>query len=153
MASHWFTDSQWCLPTEANYLWLREIFNSGTPGEHLRREYEHLRREYEDLRREYEDLRRYFALEPGDPKTDVWEFNSAPPSERLGHPTPKPEDLIRFMVRISCRPGGIILDPFAGSGTTGRAAKDLGRKAVLIERDEAYCEMSARRMAQEVLAL
>ena len=43
-----------------------------------------------------------------------------------------------------------ILDPFAGSGTTGRAAKDLGRKCVLIEREERYCEIAARRMAQEV---
>jgi site-specific DNA-methyltransferase (adenine-specific) len=44
-----------------------------------------------------------------------------------------------------------ILDPFAGSGTTGRAAKDLGRKAVLIEREERYCEIAARRMWQGVL--
>lgn len=42
-----------------------------------------------------------------------------------------------------------ILDPFAGSGTTGRAAKDLGKKCTLIEREEAYCEIAAKRMAQE----
>ena len=49
--------------------------------------------------------------------------------------------------------GETILDPFAGSGTTGRAAKDLGRKCVLIEREERYCEIAANRMRQEVLAL
>ena len=47
----------------------------------------------------------------------------------------------------------VFIDPFAGRGTTGRAAKDLGRKAVLIEREEKYCEIAARRMGQEVLAL
>jgi len=46
-----------------------------------------------------------------------------------------------------------ILDPFAGSCTTGRAAKDLGRKCVCIVREERYCEIGAKRMAQEVLAL
>jgi site-specific DNA-methyltransferase (adenine-specific) len=121
--------------------------------EELRKDYEELRKDYEELRKDYEELRRYFALEKGDPKTEVWRFDSAPPDQRLGHPTPKPEDLIRFMVRISCRPGGVIVDPFAGSGTTGRAAKDLGRKAVLIEREEPYCEIAARRLSQEVLAL
>ena len=46
-----------------------------------------------------------------------------------------------------------ILDPFAGSCTTGRAAKDLGRKCICIEREERYCEIGAKRMAQEVFAL
>ena len=121
MAGHWFEQVQWALPTEENYNWLRELFAG-----------DYLRREYEDLRKEYEDLRRYFDMRKGDQKTDVWEF--APAKERHGHPTQKPLALISYIVRLSCRKGGTVLDPFAGSGTTGRAAKDLQRKCVLIER-------------------
>ncbi len=142
---HYTARSQWCLPTLEHYTKLQNAANG-----HLRREYEDLRREYEDLRREYEDLRRYFDLRTGDQKTDVWRFAPAAPGSK--HPTVKPLPLMAYIVRLSCRPGDTVLDPFAGSGTTGRAAKDQGRKAVLIELEERYCEIAARRMAQEVLA-
>jgi hypothetical protein len=68
------------------------------------------------------------------------------------HPTEKPAELMRWCLTL--RPEAVtVLDAFAGSGTTGRACKDLGRKCTLIEREEAYCEIIARRMGQEVLAL
>ena len=68
------------------------------------------------------------------------------------HPTQKPERLMRWCIEQA---GDVttILDPFAGSGTTGRAAKDLGKHAVLIEREERYCEIAATRLAQQVLDL
>jgi len=69
-----------------------------------------------------------------------------------GHPTVKPISVCRD-IASRCPEGGTILDPFAGSGTTGRAAKDLGRKAILIEISEAYCEIAAKRMQQACLPL
>lgn len=73
------------------------------------------------------------------------------------HATQKPLELMRWCLleadRANKTPIVTVIDPFAGSGTTGRAAKDLGRKCTMIEREEKYCEIAARRMQQEVLAL
>ncbi len=69
------------------------------------------------------------------------------------HPTTKPERLMRKLVALFSDPGDVVLDPFMGSGTTLRAAKDLGRKAIGIEIEERYCEIAAKRMSQQVLAL
>lgn len=63
------------------------------------------------------------------------------------HPTVKPLALMRWLVRLACPPGGLILDPFAGSGTTGVAAALEGRRAVLIEQDPAYAAVARRRVA------
>lgn len=68
------------------------------------------------------------------------------------HPTQKPAPLMRWCLGFAPA-AQTILDPFMGSGTTLRAAKDLGRKAIGIEIEEKYCEIAARRLQQEVLDL
>ena len=68
------------------------------------------------------------------------------------HPTPRKIYHTRWLID-KWSEGGTILDPFMGSGTTLRAAKDRGRKAIGIEIEEKYCEMAAKRMSQLVLPL
>lgn len=90
-----------------------------------------------------------------------WEFHKAGPmagtvfslgrsfQNRTDHPTEKPEALMAYLVALAAPPGGTVLDPFAGSGTTGVVAQRLGRSAMLIEREEQYCTMIATRLESE----
>jgi site-specific DNA-methyltransferase (adenine-specific) len=78
-------------------------------------------------------------------------IQSTATAEPNGHPCPKPLQWMRWLVGLVSLPGETVLDPFAGSGTTLRAAKDLGRKAIGIEIEERYCEIAVRRLGQEVL--
>jgi site-specific DNA-methyltransferase (adenine-specific) len=71
-------------------------------------------------------------------------------AERVGHPTQKPLRVMVWSLNF-VPPELTVLDPFMGSGTTLRAAKDLGRKAIGIELKEEYAEMAVRRLSQEVL--
>lgn len=78
---------------------------------------------------------------------------SATNHERVGHPTQKPEAVIRWALMQAPPEARTVLDPFMGSGTTLVAAKRLGRKAVGIEIHEPYCEIAARRLQQGALNL
>ena len=82
-------------------------------------------------------------------ETIEWNGLIGKESTRL-HPTQKPLRLLRLLLTDYSEQGQTILDPFMGSGTTLRAAKDLRRKAIGIEIEEKYCEIAAKRLEQEV---
>jgi len=86
-----------------------------------------------------------------DETKDVWFL---PPVSNDDHPATFPLELPRRLIRLFTHAAdALVLDPFMGSGTTLRAAKDLGRRAIGIEIEEKYCEIAVKRLAQEVLAL
>jgi len=82
-------------------------------------------------------------------KRSVWNVNTQPYTG--AHFAVFPEKLIEPCILAGCPAGGIVLDPFAGSGTTGRVAKRLGRRAILIEQNEAYCDMAASSLTQQAM--
>jgi site-specific DNA-methyltransferase (adenine-specific) len=79
----------------------------------------------------------------------VW--NLRPEHRNGGHPAPFPVELARRAIRLSTWPGEVVFDPFAGSGTTLLAARQLGRRAIGVEASERYCELAVARLAQTAL--
>ena len=80
---------------------------------------------------------------------DVWSVSRLHREhpERADHPTQKPLEIIERMVKASCPPGGIVLDPFMGTGTTAVAAQRCGRQFIGFELNPVYCEIIADRLA------
>ncbi len=80
--------------------------------------------------------------------TDVWFHTIVPTNgpEKTGYPTQKPEGVLRRILAASSRPGGWCLDPFAGSGTLGAVARDLGRRFVMIDSSPEAIAVARRRL-------
>ena len=80
---------------------------------------------------------------------DVWDISNVKHNhpEKLDHPCQFPEGLIDRLVLSLTAPDNVVLDPFAGSGTVGAVCNRLGRKSILVEREESYVRMAAQRLA------
>ena len=140
-AEHFFyhSSAQWGLCTEKTYNELIEIFNIDKYEGF--RTYEDLRQEYEDLRQEYEELRYTF--------NNLKEHHSVMNYEiakKQGHITPKPVDLLEYIIKTSSNECDIILDCFMGSGSTCVACMNTNRKFIGIELDNNYFNIAKRRI-------
>lgn len=88
------------------------------------------------------------SRDPGAQMSSVWRIPAVPRREKLHgyHPTQKPLRLVRRAILASTNEGDLIFDPFCGSGTTGVAAKELGRFFVGVEMEEEFARLAARRI-------
>ena len=84
-------------------------------------------------------------------RRDIPNVIRVPKVRDVEHPTEKPDELLRILLSVVSPAGGVVLDPFAGSGSTLFAAKGSGRRAIGVEADERYAEIAARRLSQDVL--
>lgn len=100
----------------------------------------------------YQEMKR---LNGGKQMRSVWRIPTPPPSEKVygKHPTQKPIELLRRIILASTSPGELILDPFAGSGTTGVAALELGRKFIGVDISEEFLALACKRLTSVQLTL
>lgn len=146
MASHWFSASQWQLPSEQDYIKLQALFERIAKEKHKRNElsdphhqlvaeYKTLSRQYLELSQEFKALRRQFFVTALVPYTDVWTYKPVQfyPGK---HPCEKPAEMMRDIIAASSRPGDVVADFFMGSGSTIKESIKLGRRALGVELEE-----------------
>ena len=112
----------------------------------MRESYEAMREGYEAKRQSYEEMRNYHRCDPE--HSNVWRINTLSGSDRI-HICQKPDGILARIIRVSCRPGGVVLDPFMGSGSTGVACLNCGRDFVGCEIDSGYFGVARDRLDAE----
>jgi site-specific DNA-methyltransferase (adenine-specific) len=130
MLRHYFQNSQFEIPTKEIYDKVYRALGFG--------------KEYEELRKEYEELRNYHKVDRW--HCNVWHIPPIPSANRL-HTCQKPVQLLERLINVSCRQGGVVLDCFMGSGSTGVACVNTGRDFIGIELDDKYYDIACKRIA------
>ena len=136
MLRHYFCDTQFEIPTREIWDTVYRPLGFG--------------KGYEELRKDYEELRNYHRCD--DMHCNIWHEPPIPSTNRL-HTCQKPVKILTRLIRVSCRPGGTVLDCFMGSGSTGEAAMLEGRSFIGIERDAEYFEIAKNRIEQAAAQL
>ncbi len=146
MYSHWFTKSQFTLIPEKHY---RNLANE-YPG-HFAKPWKELKSEWDRVKggpnSEVQGARSYFD-NAHEIMRDVWEFSRVTGEERYGHATPKPVAMMERVMKSSLRVGGLVVEPFGGSGATLIGAEKSGRICYTMEMQPRYCDVIVRRWQQ-----
>lgn len=146
MYGHWFTRSQFTLIPEGRYQALRSAY----PG-HFLREWSSLKAEWDRVKggptSDIQGARSYFD-NGHEPMTDVWRFPRVVGDDRHGHATPKPVAMMVRAIKSSCPRGGLVAEPFGGSGSTLMGAEVSGRACYVMEMQAHYVDVIVRRWQQ-----
>lgn len=122
MAGHYFTKSQWELPTEANYNKLKQYMGLKPYGE---------------LKAQYDTLRRTFKLTADKAYNNTWNFKQTP-SRQGRHPCEKPAELISHIIDVSSNEGDLVVDMFCGSCVVPKCCGKMNRRCVAGDVDDTY---------------
>lgn len=136
MLRHYFKDSQFEIPTQA--VWESVYIPLG-----FEKTYEAMREEYEAMREEHEAMRNIHRCDPM--HCNVWHMPPIPTQNRY-HTCQKPVEILERLCRVSSPPGGVVLDPFMGSGSTGVACANTGREFIGVELDPRYYQRAVDRL-------
>jgi DNA modification methylase len=147
MYGHWFTRSQFTLILEKHYITLRQSY-----PEQFARPWSELKKEWDAVKvsgrkvahGKLDEMRSYFD-NAHDIMIDVWEFPRVTGEERHGHATPKPVAMMARCLTSSAPAGGLVVEPFIGSGSTLMAAEQCGRVCYGLELSPEYCDVTVAR--------
>lgn len=140
VTQYWFSRRGFQIPTADKYAVLQRMAPVA-----FARPYDDLCAELESLQRQFDAARRPFSVTSDTPHTDLWTFDPVRPYPGK-HPCEKPAAMLEHIITASSRPGAVVFDAFAGTGSTGLAAIKLGRKFIGAEMAARHCRDALARL-------